>query len=80
MAAERVLLVDDEVEFLEALAERMGARGLEVLTATTGADAVALARSGTFDAVVLDLAMPGLDGLETLSLLLGDHPTSRSCS
>lgn len=74
MAPERVLLVDDEVEFVEALAERMRSRGLEVETATSGLEALELARATTFDAVVLDLAMPGMDGLETLRRLLADHP------
>jgi len=74
MAPERVLLVDDEVEFVEALAERMRARGLAVETATSGAEALEKARAATFDAVVLDLAMPGMDGLETLRRLLEDHP------
>lgn len=74
MAPERVLLVDDEVEFVEALAERMRSRGLEVETATSGPEALDKARRTTFDAVVLDLAMPGMDGIETLRCLLADHP------
>lgn len=74
MAPERVLLVDDEVEFVEALAERMRSRGLEVETATSGPEALERARLATYDAVVLDLAMPGMDGLETLRRLLADHP------
>lgn len=74
MAPERVLLVDDEVEFVEALAERMRSRGLEVETATSGPEALDRARRTTFDAVVLDLAMPGMDGIETLRCLLADHP------
>jgi DNA-binding NtrC family response regulator len=74
MAPERVLLVDDEVEFVEALAERMRARGLAVETATSGEEALEKARAATFDAVVLDLAMPGMDGLETLRRLLEGQP------
>ncbi len=74
MAPERVLLVDDEVEFVEALAERMRTRGLEVETAISGPEALDKARRTTFDAVVLDLAMPGMDGIETLRCLLADHP------
>jgi DNA-binding NtrC family response regulator len=74
MASERVLLVDDEVDFVAALAERLRARGLEVETASSGPEALERAGHGTFDAVVLDLAMPGMDGLETMRLLLADHP------
>ena len=74
MEADRVLLVDDEVEFVETLAERMRARGLDVQTANSGIDALARATRKTFDAVVLDLAMPGMDGIETLRLLRETDP------
>jgi len=74
MRADRVLLVDDEVEFVETLAERMRARGLEVATATNGGEAIVLAERESFDAVVLDLAMPGMDGIETLEHLLRHQP------
>jgi DNA-binding NtrC family response regulator len=66
----RVLLVDDEVEFVATLAERMKARGLAVEVAESGPAALERVRRGGFDAVVLDLAMPGMDGLETLQQLL----------
>ena len=69
MKPDRVLLVDDEASFLEILAERMRARGLDVTCATSGTEAIRLAQEETYDAVVLDLAMPGLDGLETLRRL-----------
>ncbi len=74
MRPDRVLLVDDEVEFVETLAERMRARGLEVATATNGAEALRLAEQENFDAVVLDLAMPGMDGIETLEHMLRRQP------
>lgn len=74
MGIENVLLVDDEVEFVEALAERMRARGLDVEYATNGKDAIERAKTKIFDAVVLDLAMPGMNGIETLKALLEDHP------
>jgi DNA-binding NtrC family response regulator len=69
MPADRVLLVDDEVSFLEALAERLRMRGLEVVCAKSGREALAEVENQVFDAVVLDLAMPGLDGIETLRRL-----------
>jgi DNA-binding NtrC family response regulator len=75
MATERVLLVDDEVEFLAALAERLRARGLEVDVATNGEEGVAKVRERTFDAVVLDYAMPGLDGIETLKAMRAHDPS-----
>lgn len=64
--SEKVLLVDDEKEFVETLAERMRARGMDVTTATSPIEALALVSRQSFDAIVLDFQMPELDGLETL--------------
>ncbi len=69
MATDRVLLVDDEKDFVEVLAERMRSRGLEVTCATSGREAISAVEAQTFDAALLDLAMPDLDGLETLRRL-----------
>jgi DNA-binding NtrC family response regulator len=69
-----VLLVDDEAEFVEALAERLEARGLSVATAENGTAALAKAKEKAFDAVLLDMAMPGLDGIDTLKGLLAINP------
>ncbi|MBO4369676.1 MAG: response regulator [Desulfovibrio sp.] len=69
----RVLIVDDEVEFLELMEKRLSRRGLEVVTANDGKTALArveesLAQGGdnVFKVVVMDVRMPGMDGLETL--------------
>lgn len=70
----KVLLVDDEEEFLKTLAERLEMRGLKVTGATRGEEAVDLADKQTFDAIVIDLAMPGMDGLETLKRIKESHP------
>ena len=69
MPGERVLLVDDEAEFVEALSIRLENRGLVVDTAANGSAAIDRVRDGTFDAIVLDLAMPGMNGIETLEAL-----------
>jgi DNA-binding NtrC family response regulator len=74
MSTDRVLLVDDEVEFVETLAERLRTRGLEVEVALTGMDGVKRAQAAKFDAVVLDFAMPGMDGIATLKALLAATP------
>lgn len=74
MRPDRVLLVDDEESFLEILAERLRTRGLQVTCATSGEQALEIASSAAFDAVVLDLAMPGLDGIETLRRLRAAEP------
>ena len=70
----KVLLVDDETDFLSTLAERLEARGMKVSTATSGEDAVANADKEGFDLIVLDLAMPGIDGLETLKRIKAKQP------
>ena len=69
MAIDKVLLVDDEVDFVETLAERLRARGLEVDVATSGREAIEKARTKTFEVLVLDFAMPGMDGIEVLKAL-----------
>ena len=74
MRPNRVLLVDGEVAFLEVFSERLQSRGLEVSAVTSGEEAVPLANTKTFDAIVLDLAMPGMDGLQTLRQLLAVQP------
>ncbi len=63
---EKVLLVDDEKELLEAMAERLRLRGMEVTTTTSPWDALEIMTRETFDAVVMDLMMPELNGLEAL--------------
>ena len=69
-----VLLVDDEVDFVEVLAERLEARGLAVDTAENGEMALEKAEKRAFDAILLDMAMPGMDGIQTLKGLLQINP------
>ena len=71
---EKILLVDDEKEFVETLAERMRARGMEVATATSAPDALILSDKESFDAIVLDLQMPEMDGLEALKRFKEKNP------
>lgn len=72
----KVLLVDDEVDFLSILAERLESRGLKVATVTRGEDAVAMVENQGFDLIILDLSMPGIDGLETLKRIKAKQPDS----
>lgn len=74
MSGTRVLLVDDEELFVTALAKRMAKRGLSVDTAPDGTTALEMVRERGFDAIVLDLAMPGMDGIETLEKMLQLNP------
>lgn len=70
----KILLVDDEEEFIKTLAERLEVRGMTVTGATRGVDAVNLVNEEKFDVIVLDLAMPGMDGLETLQRIKEKDP------
>jgi DNA-binding NtrC family response regulator len=75
--AEKVLLVDDETDFLEVMAERMSARGLEVTTAASAQEALQKVEKETFDAVILDLRMPEVDGLEALKIIKAKQPEAQ---
>ncbi len=72
--AEKVLLIDDEEEFLSALSERMELRGMNVNTASTADNAVAALDSSDYDAIVLDLQMPDMNGIEMLKVIRKSHP------
>jgi DNA-binding NtrC family response regulator len=74
MNKDKILLVDDEEEFTKVLAERMETRGLDVDTVASGAEALEQARDKPYDAVILDMAMPEMDGIETLKRLLDENP------
>ena len=71
--AERVLLVDDDVEFLEVMSERLKMRGVDVSTSDSAEDALALIEKELFDVVILDLQMPNVDGIETLKRIKEKH-------
>jgi DNA-binding NtrC family response regulator len=70
----KVLLVDDEKDFLDIMAERMAARGMEVSTATSAEDALAMVQSEFYDAVIMDLMMPEMDGFKALKLFKKTKP------
>jgi DNA-binding response OmpR family regulator len=65
----KVLLVDDEEEFVSALAERLDIRGIAASVAGDGEQALAILETESFDIVVLDVIMPGISGLEVLQRL-----------
>ncbi len=62
----KVLIVDDEENFVELLAERLESRGFHVTKAFNGSDAVSITTAGDVDVVLLDVMMPGKDGIATL--------------
>jgi len=62
----RVLLVDDEKEFVETLSERLSLRNYDVTTSLSGDNAVEKVKNHLFDVIILDVLMPGMSGIETL--------------
>ena len=72
--SEKVLLIDDETDFLEVMSDRMQARDMQVTTAVSAKDGLEKAAHGNFDVVVLDLAMPEMNGIEALRVLKEKNP------
>lgn len=66
MGNARVLLVDDEEQFVEAMAQRLEVREFTVITAYSGEEALAKLKEREVDVVILDVLMPGKDGVQTL--------------
>jgi len=72
--AQKVLLVDDEKDFVEVLQERLENRGMSVQTSFTPLSVVEKVKKENYDAIILDLQMPEMDGLTVLQDILNDHP------
>jgi DNA-binding NtrC family response regulator len=72
--AEKVLIVDDDKAFLAILAERMQNRGMEVSTAESAAAALQMLEKESYDAVLLDLMMPEMGGIEALQIMRKKQP------
>lgn len=70
----RVLIVDDEVDFVETIVKRLIDRGLEVDGVHSGPEALDLMDTKDFDVVILDVKMPGMDGIETLRAMKKKRP------
>jgi two-component system, OmpR family, response regulator len=74
MGTARILLVDDEVAFANNIAKLISKRGYEVMTVYNGESAVKAVEENEFDVIVLDLKMPGLDGMATLKQIKKRQP------
>lgn len=72
MASKRVLVVDDDAKTVELVKLYLNRDGYKVLTACDGVEALRLAREGHPDLIVLDLMLPGMDGLEVCRTLRGE--------
>ena len=69
----KLLIADDEIKFLDSIAERLTLRGFEVTKAPDGPTAVEAARNEKYDLALLDLKMPGMDGQQVLEILKREH-------
>jgi len=75
MAIANVLLVDDEVPFVEAMSRRLKKRDVSIAAAFSGAEALdVLGQDSSIEVVVLDVKMPGMDGIETLAEIRKKFP------
>ena len=74
MTKGRILLIDDQLSLLEVIKIGLGHRGYEVHTASSGKEGIEVFKESSPDAVLLDLMMPEMDGLETLDALLKIDP------
>ncbi len=70
----RVLIVDDEEELVSALEERLNLRGFDAKGVTTGREALAYLEDAQCDAVLLDVKMPGIGGLEIIKRIKAERP------
>jgi DNA-binding NtrC family response regulator len=70
----RVLFVDDETDFRETLIKRMQKRGVPAFGVCSGEEALSWLQDQITDIVVLDVRMPGMDGIQTLRAIKRDHP------
>ncbi len=75
MSKEKILIVDDEEDILELVRYNLAMGGYETACADTGEKALDMAGAAPYDLVVLDLMLPGIDGLEVMKLLKGKPET-----
>jgi len=74
-ASIRLLLVDDEIGYLDVLSKRLTRRGFKVTTASSGAEAIRALRNWDFDVAVVDLKMEDMDGIEVLKIFKRMEPS-----
>ena len=75
MSIANVLLVDDEIDFVETFSERLGMRNIAISKAFNGEEALqALQKNKDVEVVILDVKMPGMDGIETLVEIKKRYP------
>ena len=73
-----ILLVDDEKKFLDSISERIRLKGFEPLSVSSGEEAIDIAKKTNIDMAIVDLNMPGIDGLTTITKLKELHPAIKT--
>ena len=73
----RLLIVDDDEDFGDSLAEALEMHGHKVDIATTGEDGIAAAGRTHYDAILMDVALPGLNGVDSLLAIQQTNPETR---
>jgi len=71
---QKVLIVDDEKDFLDIIAERIHARGMDVSTTTSAEDAIHMVEEKSYDVIIMDFMMPGMNGFQTLKAIKEKKP------
>jgi len=74
MSNVQILIVDDEERFLTTTTKLMEKRGIKTKSATAGAEALRIIDESPVDVVILDVKMPGMDGVETLKRIKRHYP------
>lgn len=77
MAKQHIVIIEDEPDILEVLAYSLGREGFEVHSAMDGSEGLALVRRQQPDLVLLDLMLPGMDGVELCAAIRRDPATTR---
>ena len=75
MSGEKILIVDDEEDILELVGYNLSREGYQTISAVTGEEALKKSRSETPDLIILDLMLPGIDGLQVMKALREDSVT-----
>jgi DNA-binding NtrC family response regulator len=70
----KVLIVDDEEDFLDIMAQRLSVRGIDVSGTTSAESALSMIDKESYDVLIIDCMMPGMDGFETLKALKTQMP------
>ncbi|MDD5731030.1 MAG: response regulator [Candidatus Omnitrophica bacterium] len=74
----KILVVDDEKDIRELLVEKLNKHNFQALGASSGEEALALSKDNLFDIILLDVAMPGMDGYETCEKLKKQEKTNNT--